>query len=289
MKTFENRIAVVTGAASGIGRAVAVALAEKGCHLSVSDKNEAGLAETAQQIERTGRRVSQHLIDVSKADEVKRLVSEVEREHGGANIVINNAGVSVAKTFEDTTIEDFEWLMGVNFWGVVYGCKFFLPLLKKADEGHIVNISSLFGIIGTPMNSSYCASKFAVRGLSESLRVELAGSGVGVTSIHPGGIATNIVAEGRWGESDRDQETRRNAVSSFKNMMPPEAAARRIVEAIGANKQRVLITKEAYVGDALQRLAPTALSAIVTREWRRFQDTGEATLSRLEKLIGKKN
>ncbi len=278
MKTFENRIAVITGAASGIGQAVAEAFATEGCDVAIADMNETGLAETATRVERRGRRATRHVVDVSKRSEMDRFVGEVESEHGGANIIVNNAGVSVAKTFEQHSLEDFEWLFGVNFWGVVYGCKLFLPLLRQAEEAHIVNISSIFGIIGVPMNSSYCASKFAVRGLSESLRVELADSGIGVTSVHPGGIATNIVASARWSEDEGAQKTQNETVASFKSMMPPSEAARRIVDGVANDKQRVLITKEAHLGDALQRISPRAVSRLVAGRWRKMGADGVTKL-----------
>ena len=141
---------MVTGAASGIGRATSLALAREGCHLAVSDVNADGLEETAAAIRAQGRRVCSHEVDVADKQRMRRYVDEVVDEYGRVNIVVNNAGVTVASSFEDHSIEDFEWLIGINFWGVVYGCKFFLPHLKAADEAHIVNISSVFGIVGAP-------------------------------------------------------------------------------------------------------------------------------------------
>jgi short-subunit dehydrogenase len=231
--------------------------------LAVADINREGLAETQRQLEALGRRVSTHVVDVSNKQRMQEFVGEVVDAHGGVNILVNNAGVAVAKTFEDHSLEDFEWLMGINFWGVIYGCKGFLPHLLKAEEGHIVNISSLFGLVGVPMQSSYCASKFAVRGFSEALRVELSTSKVGVSSVHPGGIATNIAAASRHNGDAESDALHKRSVEVFKKMMPPSAAAARIVAGIKKNKPRVLITRETYALDLAKRVAPNASNALV--------------------------
>lgn len=261
---------MVTGAASGIGRATAIALADRGAHLALVDVNEQGLAEVRAEVERRGRRASTHDCDVADRARMEALALDVEREHGRVEILVNNAGVGVAATFEGQSLEDFHWLMGINFWGVVHGCKFFLPLLRQADEAHIVNISSVFGILGMPLNSAYCSSKFAVAGLSESLRAELSDTAIGITSVHPGGIATNIVASARFrGGSDAD-DLRARAMRSFARMMPPAEAARAIVRGIEQGSPRVLITREAYLIDAAKRAAPGWASQLVSRGWRGF-------------------
>jgi NAD(P)-dependent dehydrogenase (short-subunit alcohol dehydrogenase family) len=270
MKKIRDRVAVVTGAASGIGRATAVLLAEKGAELALVDVNEAGLEDTRSMVEATGRRASLHRVDVSKPSEMEALAGAVEREHGRAEILVNNAGVSVGARFEDHSLEDFEWLMGINFWGVIYGCKFFLPIMRRADEAHIVNVSSVFGFVGVPMNSSYCASKFAVRGFSESLRAELWDSPIGVSSVHPGGVATNIVKTSRFVEPDGKQGMHARAVQAFERMLPPEKAAARIVRGIEKNWARILITREAYLIDAVKRLFPVFSSEVVGRRWKSF-------------------
>jgi len=268
MKSIERRVSVVTGAASGIGRATSVALARAGSDLVLVDVNEAGLDETRALVVRTGRKASMRRVDVADADAVRELARAVEAEHGAAHILVNNAGVSVAATFEQHSLEDFRWLMGINFWGVVYGCKFFLPLLRRSDEAHIVNISSLFGLLGVPMNAAYCASKFAVRGLSETLRAELADTRVGVTCVHPGGIATNIVKSARWTEPDGLGGLQQKAVRAFENMVSPDVVAKRIVRAIRKNSARVLVTRETHVLDALKRFAPVLTGEVVGRRWR---------------------
>jgi len=274
MKKLRDRVAVVTGAGSGIGRAVAQCLGDKGCHLALCDVDDEGLAETKTMLNASGKRISTHHVDVSSRDEMERFARDVESEHGAVHIVVNNAGVGVAKTFEDHTFEDLEWIFGVNLWGVVHGCKVFLPMLQRADEGHIVNISSVFGLVGYPMNSSYCATKFAVRGLSESLRVELEASGIGVTSVHPGGIATNVAAHARWSEDDKTQDARDQTMRLFKGFLPPQEAARLIVRGIERNEPKVLITKQAHVVDTLLRVSPGLLREILRRKWAKYLRTG---------------
>lgn len=274
MKRLRDRVAVVTGAGSGIGRAVAEHLAEKGCHLALCDVDTDGLAETQELLGPSDRCVSTHRVDVSRRDEMEQFARDVESEHGATHIVVNNAGVGVAKTFEDHTADDLEWIFGVNLWGVVHGCKVFLPMLKRADEGHIVNISSVFGLIGYPMNSSYCATKFAVRGLSDSIRLELEKDGIGVTSVHPGGIATNVAANARWADDDKIGDSRAQTMELFKGFLPPREAARLIVRGIERNEPRVLITKQAHVVDALLRLSPRLLQEILRRKWEKYLRTG---------------
>jgi short-subunit dehydrogenase len=267
MKSLRDRVAVVTGAASGIGLATAEALARRGVDLALVDIDETALAAAAQRVQAAGRRATTHAVDVSSEAAMRELPERVVAEHRRVHIVVNNAGVSLAASFERQSLEDLEWLMGINFWGVVYGCKFFLPKLREVDEAHIVNISSVFGILGVPLNSAYCASKFAVRGLSESLRAELDGSPIGVTSVHPGGIATNIVRSARFDEEEhrglRGQIERR-----FERMLSPDKAAEAIVRGIESNAARVLITREAYVIDIAKRLFPAYASELLGRHWR---------------------
>lgn len=268
MKRLQDRVAVVTGAGSGIGRATALALAREGCHLALCDVDETGLEETRGLVA-GGRRTTQHVVDVADWNRMQRFAEEVRDAHGGADVLVNNAGVSVAARFVDHSLEDFQWLFGINFWGVVHGCKLFLPQLLEGDEGHIVNVSSIFGVVGMPMNSSYCASKFAVRGLSESLRAELVGSGVGVTSVHPGGVATRIVDAARFVEPEDMRGVHERARQAFKKMLPPEKAADAIVRGIRRNAPRVLITKEAHALDAVKRAFPALTGELVGRHWHR--------------------
>ncbi|MDB4987300.1 MAG: short-chain dehydrogenase/reductase [Myxococcaceae bacterium] len=276
MKKLTDRTAVVTGAGSGIGRATSVLLAQRGCRLALADIQEEGLAETARLVRELGRPVTTHKVDVSDKARMQEFATEVVDAHGGVHILINNAGVAVVANFKDHSLEDFEWLMGINFWGVVYGCKFFLPHLSLAEEGHIVNISSLFGLMGIPQQTSYCSSKFAVRGFSESLRIELASSNVGVTSVHPGGIATRIVADARLSGDAQDPKAHARMVKSFKKMMPPSEAALCILRGIERNKPRVLITRESYIADVMKRLSPALSTDLFAWGYERMQHMAQA-------------
>ncbi|MAG29689.1 MAG: acetoin dehydrogenase [Deltaproteobacteria bacterium] len=261
MKKLVGRVAVITGGASGIGRATADLLARKGCSLALVDVNPERLAEVAEGLMTRGVRVSTHLADVSEASRMEILPAEVVAEHGAVHILVNNAGVSVAGSFEDQTIEDLQWIVGINFWGVVHGCKFFLPELKKADEAHIVNLSSMFGFIGVPSQSSYCATKFAVKGLSESLWLELQGAGIGVTSIHPGGIRTNIAETMRA----YDEDVRAATVAGIERSRPPAEVAKVLVRAIEKNRLRAIVGWEAFAADWLKRLLPISTHRLIAR------------------------
>ena len=181
------------------------------------------------------------------------LPDAVLRHHDAVHVLVNNAGVTSAHSFFDHSLEDFEWVIGINLWGVVYGTKAFLPHLLAADEAHIVNISSIFGICGVPSQTSYCASKFAVRGFTEALAEELRGTHVGTTVVHPGGINTNIAKNSR---GDDEQAKARMVKFFAKHTLPPEEVARGIVRAIRRNEPRLLVTREAVVGDLLKRLLP---------------------------------
>jgi NADP-dependent 3-hydroxy acid dehydrogenase YdfG len=270
MRQLDSRVAVVTGAGSGIGRATAVLLAKQGCRLALADVDQNGLDETQRQITALGGHASTYRIDVSDKARMSAFAAQVVSQYGAVHILVNNAGVAVNGRFVDQSLEDFEWLMGVNFWGVVYGCKFFLPHLLAAVEGHVVNISSLFGLIGFPQQTSYCASKFAVRGFSEALRAELVGSHVGVSSVHPGGVATNIASRSRVSGDSQLRARHERVVERFKKMMPPEQAAKAIVEGIKQNRARVLITRETHVLDLLRRVAPSASNVLLDWGWKRI-------------------
>lgn len=266
MRTLEDRVAVVTGAASGIGRATAHALAERGCDVALVDVDEAGLRETEGRVSSAGRKPSRHVADVSDADRMRALVDEVVQAHGRVHVLVNNAGVAVEGTLEEQSLEDMAWLVGVNFWGVVHGCKLFLPVLRREREAHIVNVSSMFGLVGVPTQSSYCASKFAVRGLSDALRAELSGSGIGVTCVHPGGVRTNIVRSAR----SMDEEARRRTVELFdRYAAPPERVGRAIVRAVLRGRARLVVCREARAADWLVRLAPVTVGRLVGLAYRR--------------------
>jgi short-subunit dehydrogenase len=238
VRTLQNRVAVVTGAASGIGAATSELLAQRGCDLALVDLNDEGLRRTAERVQAAGRKA----------------------------FLVNNAGVSVGATFEDHDLDDFEWIVGINFWGVVYGCYFFLPHLESEEEAHIVNLSSMFGFVGFPGQSSYCATKFGVLGFSEALWAELRESGIGVTSVHPGGIATNIIRAARF----PDPSTQEEAAERFQRIgAHPEVVARKIVRAVERNRMRVVVRPEAHVTHWLKRLSPGLTHRLIAWLYRR--------------------
>ncbi len=261
MKHLKNKIAVITGAASGIGRATAIRLAEEKCHVAIADLNKEGLSETAEKIKKLGVNVTEHILNVADKEAVYAFANDVVNKHNHVNIIINNAGVSMTAKISQMEYEDFEWIMNINFWGVVYGTKAFLPYLRKAGEGHIVNISSLFGLVSIPNQSAYNASKFAVRGFTEALRMELEmyEKNISATSVHPGGIKTDIIRNSKIitkeGIFQDKEKATRILEKSFKTT--PEEAAVKIIAGIKKNKQRVLIGSEAVLLDYLQRLFPS--------------------------------
>jgi len=265
MSLRNDSVVVITGAASGIGRALAVRMASEDiAGIAISDVNEAGLNETAAMI--IGVPVSTHVMDVSKLDEVKKFADDVIARHGRVTHLINNAGVGVLGSFEQLSIEDFEWLMSINFWGVIYGCKIFLPLLKSQPQSHIINVSSVFGFIAPEEQTAYCSSKFAVRGFTEGLRHELAGSTIAVSCVHPGGIKTEIARNSRVG-ADTPEEWKQQGAKFFDKVAKtsPETAAEVIVKGIKERNPRILIGKDAYAISTLSRLFPAKYLRMIER------------------------
>lgn len=256
---IRGKVAVVTGAASGIGRGISKALARRGCNLALADLNEDGLRETAAMVSPFDVKTSCHRLDVADRAQVAAFPDAVEKAQGGCDILVNNAGVAVGGTFEEVAEADFEWLIEINFWGVVRMTRAFLPLLRRSEEGHIVNISSLFGLIAPPGQTAYCASKFAVRGFSESLRHELEAEGakIAVTTIHPGGVNTSIAANARMprGRNSRDLEQTLDDFQKFL-VMPPDKAGEIIVSGMERNKPRVLVGRDCKQAAFIERLSP---------------------------------
>ncbi len=262
MYQLQNKVAVVTGAGSGIGRALAQLLAAKGCKLALADINEKGLAETAASIK---TEVLTQKLDVADRAAVYAFAGAVKAKYGTAHVVINNAGVAVSQTVNDLTWEDFEWLMGINFWGVTYGTKAFLPMMLAQNEGAMVNISSVFGIIAVPTQSAYNAAKFAVRGFTEALRHELKDTGVKAICVHPGGIKTNIAAAGRFYQDPMGRKDHKDSTDRFARLAgtTPEKAAEVIVSGIERGSPRVLIGSDARLIDWIQRLMPVSYGSII--------------------------
>ncbi len=268
MKNFQNKVAAITGAGSGIGQQLALLLAKEGCHLSLSDVNEQGLIETIEKLKDTDVRVTIKRLDVADQVAVKAWAEETVQDHGSVNMIFNNAGVALASTVEGASYEELEWIVNINFWGVVYGTKEFLPFIKQTGDGHIVNISSLFGLTAQPTQSAYNATKFAVRGFTESLRQELDMENCGVSAlcVHPGGIRTNIANSAKMNDSLKTLGMNpEKSAKSFNKLLrcPPEEAARQILEAVKKDKRRLLIGNDAKALDLLQRLLPTGYQKVI--------------------------
>lgn len=262
MKNLNGKVAAITGAGSGIGRQLAVQLAQQGAHLALSDMNEQGLAETLSLLKDYPVQVTLTKLDVADRDAVYAWAESSFEEFGKVNLIFNNAGVALASTVEGMSYEELEWIFNINFWGVVYGTKAFLPYLKQSGEGHIINTSSLFGLTAQPTQSAYNATKFAVRGFTEALRQELdmEQCGVSATLVHPGGIRTNIANAARMSDSIRALGVNPERASrSFNKVLktPPEEAAKAILDGVKANKARVLIGNDAKILDLVQRITPS--------------------------------
>ncbi len=260
MKSFKNKVAAITGAASGMGRTLAVQLAEQGCHLALSDVNEKGLAETAALAGKHGVKVTTHKLNVADREAMNAWAEQVVADHGKVNLIFNNAGVALGALIESVKPTDFEWIMGINFWGVVWGTQAFLPHLKKSGDGHIINTSSLFGLLSLPTQGTYNSTKFAVRGFTESLRQELDidKCGVSATCVHPGGIRTNIARDARLdpamaGKTGGSVEKARDRFDKLLNTTTAESAARQILHAVKSNKRRVLVGPDAKFLDVVVR------------------------------------
>jgi short-subunit dehydrogenase len=270
MTTIRGSAAAVTGAAGGIGRALALELAARGCDLALADRDEAGLQATAAEIGRAGaQKVTVHRVDVGEPQQIADFARAAIAAHPGLNIVVNNAGVALLGQFSEIDQAQMDWLMDINFWGVVHSTRAFLPHLARQREAHIVNLSSIFGIIAPPGQTAYAAAKFAVRGFSESLRHELqmAASPVRLSVVHPGGVATNIVRNSRAGTGVTDNARRAQTIERFDAVAKttPAAAALRIITGIEKNQPRILIGNDARFMDLLQRFRPGTYWAVLAR------------------------
>ncbi len=281
MTAISRSAVAITGAASGIGRALALELSARGCDLALADRDEAGLQTLAAEIRTrqtsTGQKVSVHRVDVGEPAQIDEFAQDAIAAHPTLNIVINNAGVALLGRFSEIDQAQMDWLMNINFWGVVHGTRAFLPQLSTRPEAHIVNLSSLFGLLAPPGQTAYCAAKFAVRGFSESLRHELqaANSPVRLSVVHPGGVATNIVRSSRTGSGVTDNARYAESVERFDQVArtTPQAAALRIIQGIEKNQPRILIGNDARLMDILQRLRPATYWAPIARRIEKMTKT----------------
>lgn len=272
MKSFKDKVVVLTGAGSGIGQALAVALAKEGAQLAISDINEKNVADTASQCAGLGAKVRHYQFDVGSREAIYQHADAVIAEFGRVNVVINNAGVALSATVRETSDQDFEWLMDINFWGVVHGTRAFLPHITAAGEGHIVNISSIFGMIGVPTQSAYNAAKFAVRGFTESLRQEMdiEGKAIGVSCVHPGGVKTNIANAARKGASAANQDLGKLFAKLAKTT--PAEAADTILRGVKRNQSRILVGADAKVIDFIQRLLGSGYQKLIGPGFNKFTE-----------------
>jgi short-subunit dehydrogenase len=275
MTAIRGAAAAVTGAASGIGRALALELAARGCNLALADRDETGLQAVAAEIAKAhsqkahSQKVTTHRVDVGEPGQIEAFAQAAVSAHPGLNIVVNNAGVALLGQFDEIDQAQMDWLMNINFWGVVHATRAFLPHLARRREAHIVNLSSLFGLIAPPGQTAYAAAKFAVRGFSESLRHELqmAKSPVRLSVVHPGGVATNIARNSRTGVGMTDNARRAQSIERFDAIArtTPAAAARRIIQGIENNAPRILIGNDARLMDLLQRFRPGTYWSVLAR------------------------
>lgn len=271
MKVFKHKVAAITGAGSGIGRALALELASLGASVAISDIDGERVEETAEMAHALGADVMSSVVDVGDKDAVFAWADEVAKRFGHVNLIFNNAGVALSATIDEITYEDFKWVLDINFWGVVHGTKAFLPHLKASGEGHIVNISSVFGLIAVPGLSAYNTSKFAVRGFTETLRQELdiENAGVSCSCVHPGGIKTNIARDAEMRDSMKkivgdDLEA---SSKEFEKLFSttPEQAAKAILAGVKRNKRRILVGRDAAAIDGGQRIMPSLYQYLVSR------------------------
>lgn len=271
MKNLNKKVAAITGAGSGIGQALAINLAQQGCDLALSDISLSRLDETTMLLASYPVEVTTHAVDVADKAAVYAWADQVVNDHGAVNLIFNNAGVALSGTVDQLALEDIQWIMDINFWGTIYGSKAFLPYLEKSGDGHIVNISSVFGLTSQPLMSGYNASKFAVRGFTESLRqdLEITGSNVSATCVHPGGIKTNIAKSARMtaGVSDVTGISGSESVKEFERTFinTADSAAKTIIKAVKKNKRRVLVGPDAHVYDWIVRAAPSSYQWLFTK------------------------
>lgn len=273
---FKGSVTLITGAASGMGRYLAIQAAQRGAHVIATDVNAAGLEETRAMAQSAGQSIETKVLDVADKEAIKTFAQSVTPTFNNRKLIlINNAGVALLSgTFEHTPIEDFEWLININLWGVIRMTKAFYPYLIARNEGHIVNLSSVFGLAGVANNSAYCTAKFGVRGFTETIRMELKGTGVNTTCVHPGGIKTNIAKNAPAKGDFVTEEIRKEAVSRFNKvaMTTAEDAARQILDAVEKKQEKLLIGSDARLLNTIVRLFPVSYTGIIKRRMDKLEE-----------------
>jgi NAD(P)-dependent dehydrogenase (short-subunit alcohol dehydrogenase family) len=272
MSFLNSGVCVITGAGSGMGRCLAQQLAARGASLALADANEKGLDETVALLLAQKGKVTRHAVNVAEEGEVRTFAEDVAAQHGRATVLFNNAGVALLGQLNEISLSDFRWLMDINFWGVVHGVTYFLPLLLREKRAHIVNTSSLLGLFGASGQGAYCASKFAVRGYTESLHHELLNTNVRVTCVHPGFVRTAIALNAKVGQG-AGGTLRQESLARFRKVARTDAnvAAAKILRGVELGKSRVLIGADAYFVDIWQRLKPASYWNLIAKQ---FQDPG---------------
>lgn len=276
MKNLQDKVVVVTGAASGIGKALAAAFAKQNCHLALNDYNVEGLEQIVKELKaQSSQKIIGVPFDVSKKEAMQDFVKRVESDFGKADIMINNAGVALGKVSgENIELEDFEWLMGINFWGMVYGSKFFIPLLKQQKEAALVNVSSVFGLAGIPYQTAYCSSKFAIKGYTESLMQEamLEYPHLVVHSVHPGGINTNIGKNSRKAPNVSEAEHKKLMTNFDKALItPPDELAEYVVKCVQQKRRRIIVGSKAGLVDFITRFFPNRYFNFILNEFKKTE------------------
>ncbi len=264
MRQLRDRVAVITGAGGGVGSALAHQLADKGCHLALVDISEGALTKVAGALAGKDVTITTHVVDITDKMQVAALPDAVLAAHNKVNLLINNAGITYQKSFATHTIEDWENIIGINWWGVLYGCHYFLPALSDADEAHIVNLSSMSAFVGLPGQTSYCATKGGVKLLTEAMHGEMEKLGVGVTTVHPGAIKTEMI-QATLKNSDDVEAAQRNYEMAQRIGVTPEHVAERIIRAVEKNQLRIRVGRDAWLLDVLKRLFPVGIQTLVKR------------------------